>query len=122
MRICYQSDLKLLNNRALFDTAFDPMLFTRFIEAFQGAQSVFERDFTLPRRFSRERIAVAACCDVFKSLLLRYTDRALPRGWSTQSTIRRTLSIRVAISATSAPPRRAAKSTGSLCRVIRLQL
>lgn len=49
---------------------------------------------------SRECIAGRARCDVFKSLLLRYTDRVLPRGWST--TIR-TLSIRVAISAITGP-------------------
>lgn len=65
-------------------------------------RSPFEkRRFTLPLC---ERTYIAgrrrARCDVFKSLLLRYTDRVLPRGWST--TIR-TLSIRVAISATTGP-------------------
>lgn len=46
MRTCYRSNLRLLNNRALFDTAFDPMLFTRFIEAFQ-VRGLHSREGTL---------------------------------------------------------------------------
>lgn len=59
---------------------------------------------------SRECIAGRrrACCDVFKSLLLRYTDPRIAPGMvdNGQPTIRRTLSIRVAISATSTPARK----------------
>lgn len=87
-------NIGLLNNRALFDTAFD----------LQSCLQDLSRSFRCTVCIRKKVLyasspalvsalpTVVARCDVFKSLLLRYTDRALPRGWSTQSTIRRTLS------------------------------
>ena len=103
IRIYYHSNLGLLNNRALFDTAFDPQSCLQDLSRpFRCTVCIREKVlYASSTTLTNALPAVAARCDVFKSLLLRYTDRALPRGWSTQPTIWRTLSIRIAISATS---------------------